>query len=101
MSDLKKDLLINMITSLVMKDQTYSILMNALLQMNRHRVNLIQRNMNKYKYKVNLHKLHVNKFFQFNTTFRDLIKNEKKHLVKGDDKEVIQRSKSAISVMEQ
>jgi hypothetical protein len=33
--------------------------------------------MNKYKYKVNLEKLGVSKYFQFSSSFRDLIKNEK------------------------
>lgn len=31
-NDLRQDLLVNMVTSLVMKDHTYSILMNTILQ---------------------------------------------------------------------
>jgi hypothetical protein len=33
-NELKKDLLINLVTTLVMKDQVYSIVMNSILQAN-------------------------------------------------------------------
>ena len=75
--DLKKDLLINMVTTLVMnRDQTYSIVMNSLLQLNNERVRAISRNMTKYKYKVNLDRLGVNKYFQFSTAFKQLLLTE-------------------------
>ena len=73
-NDLKKDLLINMVTTLIMRDSTYSILMNLILHANDKRVKTIQRNIHKYKYKVSLDKLGVNKYFQFNKSFKELIK---------------------------
>ena len=77
-NDLKKDLLLNMVTTLVMKDQTYSIIMNSILQGSADRIKTIQRNMNKYRFKVNLDKLGVSKYFQFSSNFRELIQNDRK-----------------------
>ena len=71
--DVRKDLLLNMVTSQVMMDQTYSIVMNALLQAHTDRVKVIQRNMSKYKYKVSLDRLGVSKYFQFSLAFRDQV----------------------------
>lgn len=61
--DVRKDLLLNMVTSMVMMDQTYSIVMNVLLQAWTERVKVIQRNMAKYKFKISLEKLGVSKYF--------------------------------------
>jgi hypothetical protein len=72
--DLKKDLLINMTTTFVMKKNTYSIIMNTILLANNERVKKIQKHLNKYKYKVNLEKLGVRKYFWFNKGFRDLLR---------------------------
>lgn len=69
--DVRKDLLLNMITSIVMKDYTYSIIMNTILQAQNDRVKQIQRNMSKYKYKLSLEKLGVSKYFQLSTAFRE------------------------------
>jgi len=46
-----------------MKDQTYSIILNSILQASSERVKAIQKNMNKYKYKLSLDKLGVSKYF--------------------------------------
>ena len=62
-----------MITSLIMRDQTYSIIMNVILQANAERVNAISKNMQKYKFKVSLERLGVSKYFQFNQAFREQI----------------------------
>eukprot|EP00347_Sterkiella_histriomuscorum_P018663 403344650 len=75
-NDIRKDLIINMLTSVIMKDQTYSIIMNSILQGNQDRVKAIQKNMSKYKFKINLDKLGVSKYFQFSSTFRDLISTQ-------------------------
>jgi len=40
-NDLKKDLIINMVTSLIMRDQTYSIIMNSILYANNERIKTI------------------------------------------------------------
>jgi hypothetical protein len=69
--DFRKDLLLNMITSTIMMDQTYSIIMNSILQASAGRVKDIQKNMAKFRFKVNLEKLGVSKYFHFNTAFRD------------------------------
>jgi len=69
--DVRRDLLLNMITSQVMLDQTYSIIMNSILQAPSNRVKTIQKNMAKYRFKVNLDKLGVSKYFHFNTSFRE------------------------------
>ena len=71
--DVRRDLMLNMITSQVMMDQTYSIIMNSILQASSGRVKAIQKNMAKYRFKVNLEKLGVSKYFHFNTAFRDNI----------------------------
>ncbi len=63
-----------MTTTFVMKKNTYSIIMNTILLANNERVKKIQRNLNKYKYKVNLEKLGVRKYFWFNKGFRDLLR---------------------------
>ena len=60
-----------------MQDHTYSIIMNSILQASADRVNLIKRNMARYKFKVNLEKLGVGQYFQFNNAFREaIIRNE-------------------------
>jgi hypothetical protein len=71
--DVRKDLLLNMITSQVMMDQTYSIIMNSILQNTAERVRDIQKNMARYRFKVNLEKLGVSKYFWFNTAFREAV----------------------------
>jgi len=45
--------------------------MNSILQASAVRVKDIQRNMAKYRFKVNLEKLGVSKYFHFNPAFRD------------------------------
>ena len=47
--------------------------MNSILQASSSRVKTIQKNMARYRFKVNLEKLGVSKYFQFNTAFRDSI----------------------------
>jgi hypothetical protein len=54
-------------------DQTYSIIMNSILQASSSRVKTIQKNMAKYRFKINLEKLGVSKYFHFNTAFRENI----------------------------
>ena len=76
--DFRKDLLLNMITSLVMMDQTYSIIMNIILQASAGRVKQISKNMASYRFKVNLEKLGVSNYFHFNTAFRDQVIRESK-----------------------
>lgn len=39
--DVRRDLLLNLVTSLVMQDQTYSIIMNSVLQHSAERVKVI------------------------------------------------------------
>lgn len=51
--------------------------MNSILYANNDRIKIIQKHMARYRFKVSLEKLGVNKYFQFNSTFRDLIKNER------------------------
>lgn len=62
-ADIKKHLVINMVTGYIMKKQVYSVIMNSLLLKNAERVKKIQKNLNKYKYKVSLEKLGVSKYF--------------------------------------
>lgn len=70
-NEIKKDLLLNTVTTLIMKDQAYSIVMNSILQSNQNRIREIFRNMNKFKFKISLEKLGVTNYFQLNRTFRE------------------------------
>ena len=47
--------------------------MNSILQATSSRVKAIQKNMAKYRFKVNLEKLGVSKYFHFSSAFRDQI----------------------------
>lgn len=47
--------------------------MNIILLVNRKRITRISKHINKYKFKMNLEKLGVSKYFQFNKTFKELI----------------------------
>lgn len=61
--DLKKDLVINLVTSLVMKERTYTLIMNSILLGNIERIKKIQTNINNFKYKISLDKLGISKYF--------------------------------------
>ncbi|CDW75334.1 UNKNOWN [Stylonychia lemnae] len=97
--DLRKDLVINMITSLIMKDQTYSIIMNAILQGSSDRVRNIQKNIGKYRYKINLDKLGVSKYFQFSRTFKDLLQQDTSTMSKSQNKDPIQQLNMNVNPM--
>ncbi|CDW81903.1 UNKNOWN [Stylonychia lemnae] len=89
--DLKKDLLINLVTTMVMQNQTYSIIMNAILFENVHRIKKIQQNMTRFKHRVNLQKLGVNKYFQFSPSFKKLVQtDENQHIDIKNENESIQ-----------
>lgn len=63
--------------------------MNYILQDNVARVRKIQQNMTKYKHRVNLEKLGVNKFFQFSQSFKKLLQlddeSQKNSSINPDD----------------
>ena len=61
--DLKKDLIINMLTTVILQRTTYSTIMKCIVLGNSESLKKIQKNMQKFRYKVNLEKLGVRKYF--------------------------------------